>query len=106
MTTVTYTGDASEIEQAVSQGAAKDFVESVLSNGLWMARKQLVEQAKVAKISRNALDETLQTLEKVDKIERENRKPESGPGGKSAFYRWVMNKPRQLSLVPDPETEE
>lgn len=78
------------VKQIPKEGLlANDFLEDALSQGVWVARKPLLEQAKEAGISRNVLDETFQTLQKVGKLERDDR-----------------NNSSQLSIVPDPETEE
>ena len=100
-TTVAYGGEAEQIKQAARHEVAKVFLEDVLSKE-WVARKVLLRQAKETGISEKALDEVLKALDGVQ-IEREDRKPETGRGGKAAYYRRKINS--TTSLFPDPETE-
>jgi len=101
-TAVVYGGEAEQIKQAARQEAAREFLTAALGTGDWIARKDLVEQAKEAEVSEKALDEVLKALEGEGSVERENRKPDSGRGGKAAFYH---RKPDIASPSPDQETE-
>jgi hypothetical protein len=102
-TAVVYGGEAEQIKQAARQEAAREFLAAALSHGEWMARKDLVERAKGAKVSEKALDEVLKALDGLQ-IEREDRKPETGGrGGKAAYYRWKTD--AITSPSPDQETE-
>ncbi|MCM8794583.1 MAG: AAA family ATPase [Candidatus Omnitrophica bacterium] len=86
-TTVAYTGEAEALKQEARLEAAREFLATALRGGDWIARKELIEQAKEAEVSEKAVDEALKTLEAEGRLERENRKPEGGRGGKAAFYR-------------------
>lgn len=101
-TTVAYGGEAEQIKQEARQEAARAFLVAVLSHGDWVARKDLVEQAKEAGVSEKALDEVLKALDGIQ-IEREDRKPEAGRGGKAAYYRWKTD--TTTSPSPNGETE-
>jgi len=95
-TVVAYTGEAEVLKQQARQEAAREFIMSVLNADEWLARKVLVEQAKDTDLSEKVLDATLKSLEAEGKVDRENRKPESGPGGKAAFYRLKINSSQPL----------
>jgi hypothetical protein len=104
-TRVKYVGEADEIEQASRLEDARDFLEVDLASDDWVPRLTLVDRAKGASVSEKTLDETLKTLSKEGLIEREDRKPETGRGGKSAYYRWKPKTTPSLSLLPRTETE-
>jgi len=102
-TAVVYSGEAEQIKQAARQEVAIEFLESGLGQGDWIMRKDLVAQAKDAGVSEKTLDEALKALEAAGQVERENRKPDTGRGGKAAFY-W-RNDGVTTSPSPDQETE-
>ena len=102
-TRVQYAGEADEIEQAARLEDATNFLETNLISGDWASRQILVDQAKEAGVSEKALDEALKDLNKEGLIEREDRKPESGRGGKAAYFRWKLNTTPSPSLSPEAE---
>jgi hypothetical protein len=71
-----YLGDAESISTNERLNQSREFVTEKLAPGIWISRRGLVNFAKEAKV-----------LLKEGTIEREDRNPESGKGGKSAFYR-------------------
>jgi hypothetical protein len=101
-TVVAYGGAAEPVKQAARQEPARAFLAGVLRHREWVARKELVEQAKEAGVSEKALDEALKALDGLQ-VEREDRKPEVGRGGKAAHYRWKVS--ATPSPPPDTETE-
>ncbi|MBI3320176.1 MAG: AAA family ATPase [Candidatus Omnitrophica bacterium] len=104
-TAVVYGGEAEQIKQAARQEAAREFLVTTLSHGDWIARKDLVEQAKEAGVSEKALDEVLKAPDGLQ-IEREDRKPETGGrSGKAAYYRLMNPETSSPSLFPVPATE-
>ncbi|MBI3292104.1 MAG: AAA family ATPase [Elusimicrobia bacterium] len=104
-TTVAYAGEAEALKQQARLEAAREFLAAALRGGDWIARKELIEQAKEAEVSEKAADETLKTLEVEGQVERQDRKPEGGRGGKAAFYRWKPNLSPSQELETETETE-
>ncbi len=100
-TIVRYAGEAEAVKEAARLEAAHAFLVSALSEEMWTSRKELVEQAKAAGVSEKALDEAL----KAGRFERENRKADSGRGGKAAFYRRKTYATASLFPSHGPETE-
>jgi KaiC/GvpD/RAD55 family RecA-like ATPase len=87
-TQVIYIGEA---EQKLFEERLKtvgDFIKSILNDGQWHSRKDLVEKSRLIQISDKQVDIGLKNYVESGIIEREDRKPYSGPGGKQAFYRW------------------
>lgn len=102
-TTVLYAGEAEAIKEAARLEAAQAFLTTALPEEVSTSRKKLVEQAKEAGISEKALDTALKAGEQTGQFERENRKADSGRGGKSAFYRRKTR--ATASLFPSHELE-
>lgn len=100
-TRVYYAGEAEGVKQQERQETARVFLTSALNESEFIPRKSIIEKAKDLGISEKVIDETLKLLEEDCQIEREDRKPELGRGGKSAFYK-LKN---ITSLLPEPETE-
>ncbi len=100
-TTVAYAGEAEAFKQQVRQEAAREFLTTALRSEKWVARKELIAQAKEAGVSEKAVDEALKALEAAGRLDRDNRKPDGGRGGKAAYYQWKLSP----SPLPDRETE-
>ena len=100
-TRVFYAGEAEGIKQQERQETAKEFLTAVLNESEFTSRKSIIEKAKDSGLFEKAIDETLKLLEEECLIEREDRKPDSGRGGKSAFYRLKGIS----SLLPEREIE-
>jgi|GEM_PF-5809247 len=98
-TSVACMGDAEALKKAARQEEASAFLEEAVPPDQWTARKDLVSQAKEIGISAKVLDETLKALEEDGRIVREDRKPEKGPGRKTAFYRWKID-PNSFHVSP------
>jgi len=90
-TTVRYVGEAERNDRSAKLSKAQQFIEQELDCEQWIARKVLIESAEEEGIPPKVLDNTLKQLVADEKIEREDRPPENGKGGKSAFYRRKKN---------------
>ena len=90
-TTVRYVGEAERNDRSAKLGKAQQFIEQELDSEQWTARRVLTESAKEEGISLKVLDNALKQLVADGKIERDDRPPENGKGGKSAFYRRKEN---------------
>lgn len=104
-TNVFYAGEAEALKRESRMEAAKEFLALALQGGEWVARKALIEQAKAEGVFEKALDETLKALETEGRVDRENRKPEGGRGGKTAFYRWKSDSSPSLEQETETETK-
>ena len=87
-TTVQCVGDAEVLKKAARLEETTAFLRDAMPADDWIARKDLVKEAKEAGIAAKTLDETLRTLEKDGQVDREDRKSEKGRGRKPAYYRW------------------
>jgi hypothetical protein len=86
-TVIKVVGDAEGIRQQAREEQAQALVERMLADGSWKPRKVMAEAAREARVPVKIVDEALKTLYGQDRIEREDRKPESGRGNKTAYYR-------------------
>jgi len=87
-TRVEYVGEADEVEQTARLENAVNLLEVELASGEWVSRATLMQRGKEDGVTEKALDDALKALHQGKLIDREDRKPETGRGGKSAFYRW------------------
>ena len=71
----------------------------------WVPLRALVDRAKGTGVSAKTLDQTLKALHEEGLVEREDRKPETGRGGRSAYYRWKPETIPPQCLLPKTETE-
>lgn len=104
-TQVVYAGDAEQANQEARQEAAREFLETELPPDEWVPRKVLADKAKEAKISAKILDQTLKDLVVEGWAERDDRKTDTGRGGKAAYYRRKPTADPSLFLVPETEIE-
>ena len=86
-TVVRVVGDAEQMRQQAREEKAQDLVQRLLADGSWKSRRELAEAARKSGIPVKTMDELLKTLDQQGILEREDRKPESGRGNKTAFYR-------------------
>jgi archaellum biogenesis ATPase FlaH len=86
-TTVRYVGEAERNDRSSKLTKAQQFIEKELECEEWISRRVLIEFADEEGISPKVLDKALKQLVADERMEREDRPPESGRGGKSAFYR-------------------
>jgi len=104
-TTVAYAGEAEAFKQETRLETAREFLETALRSGEWVARQALITQAKDVGVSEKTIDEALKTLKAAGRLDREDRKTEGGRGGKTAHYRWKpISSPSQSQEV-ETETE-
>ena len=90
-TSVRHVGEAERTDKTAKLGKDQPFIEQELDCEQWIARRVLTESAKEEGISLKVLDNALKQLVADGKIERDDRPPENGKGGKSAFYRRKEN---------------
>jgi hypothetical protein len=86
-TSVRYVGEAERNDRSAKLSKAQQLIEQELDCEQWIARKALIESAEEEEIPRKVLDNLLKQLVADKKIDREDRPPENGKGGKSAFYK-------------------
>ena len=94
-TEVKYLGESKNIPKEVKLVEAQKVIYETLDSINWISRKKLLECSKKAGVSSRKMDEALRLLISEQKIERDNRKSETGRGGKSAYYKLLGTSPRQ-----------
>jgi hypothetical protein len=97
-TAVVHLGDAAGAFRAEKEEAVRALLDSTLEGGDWVARQDLAEVAKEARVPVKILDAELVKRENEGRIEKERRPSPSGKGNKPAFYR---RKPTG-SVIPFP----
>lgn len=105
-TAVRYGGDAAEHTQKAQVQAAEEIIGECLKlSSEPLSRKAIVERAKEEGISEKCVDEALK-LHVGTRWIRDDRKPESGRGGKAAYYRLAGSSTPSPSLpLIEEETE-
>jgi hypothetical protein len=101
---IVFVGDSKSSNDNAALESARRFLTESLSSGQWMARKELVEPAAQSKLQPKHIDRVLQTMLAEGDLQREDRKPTSGRGGKTAFYRLTTPFP-DFSLYKEEKRE-
>jgi AAA domain len=84
-TIVSHVGDAKPIREASRLAPALEYLEREFNTQVGVFRSELIAGAKQLGISERAIDSALKSLEGTN-LTKEFRMPESGPGGKKAYY--------------------